>query len=68
MREEVFHADDNQNPGDARSSDSDITHVIDESLFESDVDFSPALLEKGEEGKDYAPAERVSADSGDFAP
>ena len=55
---------------DVQGDGEETTHVIDEEFLNEEVDFSPALLETGKEGEDYAPATVASSgdDPGSFAP
>ena len=45
-----------ENSEEVSSEEASTTHILDEEFLTEEADFSPALLETGEEGKDYSPA------------
>jgi len=59
-----------ENSEEVSPGEDSTTHILDEEFLTEDADLSPALIEAGEDGKDYAPAATLHSDreSGDFAP
>ena len=59
------------NDGDEPGGESQgVTHILDEDFLNENADFSPAIVQTGDEGKDYSPASRTQSgeDPGAYSP